>query len=171
MISNRLTFDSCGVEPADIIEHLQLIFIELPKFPVHSAEEKRLQLLWLRFLREINEKIVAVSQELLDVPEIAEAVSLVEESAYTASELAIYSSYRDQVRREKNLIRDKYVEGMAQGLAKGETLGMQKGLQQSIEQIALNMLKAGKPVEDISVLTGLPREAITQLSLGPCRDF
>ncbi|MDF3055301.1 MAG: hypothetical protein K0Q74_1208, partial [Gammaproteobacteria bacterium] len=42
-------------EQSDVIEHLQLVFIELPKFPVQSPNEKKLRLLWLRFLREINE--------------------------------------------------------------------------------------------------------------------
>ena len=37
----------------------------------------------------------------LDVPEIAEAVGLAEESAYTPGELEVYQSYWDQVRREK----------------------------------------------------------------------
>ena len=55
----------------DVIEHLQLVFIELPKFPIQSPEEKQLRLLWLRFLREVDEKTTTVSQELLDVPEIA----------------------------------------------------------------------------------------------------
>ena len=50
---------------SDVIEHLQLIFIELPKFPVQSSDEKKLRLLWLRFLREIDEKTKTVSQELL----------------------------------------------------------------------------------------------------------
>jgi predicted transposase/invertase (TIGR01784 family) len=62
-------------EHRDIIEHLQLIFIELPKFPVQSSEEKQLRLLWLRFLREINEHTVNVSEDLLAVPEISEAVT------------------------------------------------------------------------------------------------
>lgn len=66
---------------SDIIEHLQLVFIELPKFPIHSPDEKKLRLLWLRFLREIDEKTTTVSKELLDVPEIAEAIEL-EISAY-----------------------------------------------------------------------------------------
>jgi hypothetical protein len=82
---------------SDVIEHLQLIFIELPKFPVHSPDEKKLRLLWLRFLREIDEKTKTVSEELLEVPEIAKAVELAEESAYTPGELAYYESYWDQV--------------------------------------------------------------------------
>jgi predicted transposase/invertase (TIGR01784 family) len=63
-----------GDAEGDIIHYLQLIFIELPKFPIHSPEEKKLRLLWLRFLREIDEKTTTVSQELLDIPEIAQAV-------------------------------------------------------------------------------------------------
>lgn len=70
-------------DKADVIDHLQLIFIELPKFPIHSPNEKKLRLLWLRFLREIDETTKAVSQELLDIPEIAEAIRLTEEAAYT----------------------------------------------------------------------------------------
>lgn len=38
-------------ENSDVIDHLQLIFIEPPKFPIHSSDEKKLRLLWLWFLR------------------------------------------------------------------------------------------------------------------------
>src|SRR3990167_7398345 len=48
---------------SDVIEHLQLIFIELPKFPIQSPDEKKLRLLWLRFLREIDEKTTTVSKD------------------------------------------------------------------------------------------------------------
>src|SRR3990167_8057171 len=64
-----------GSDEGEVIEHLQLIFIELPKFPVQSSDEKQLRLLWLRFLREIDEKTNHVSKELIDVPEIAEAIT------------------------------------------------------------------------------------------------
>lgn len=104
-----------GMVNGDVIEHLQLVFIELPKFPVSSPHEKKLRLLWLRFLREINESTTSISQELLDVPEIAKAIELVEESAYTPAELSVYQSYWDQVSREKTLIHDKYTEGKAEG--------------------------------------------------------
>jgi predicted transposase/invertase (TIGR01784 family) len=128
---------------SDLIEHLQLIFIELPKFPIQSSEEKKLRLLWLRFLREIDEKTTTVSQELLDVPEIAQAIELAEESAYTPGELNLYESYWDQVSREKTLIMDKYAEGKAEGLAEGEAKGIEKG----IEKIAINMLKDNEALD------------------------
>ena len=133
---------------SDVIEHLQLVFIELPKFPIHSPDEKKLRLLWLRFLREIDEKTTVVSKELLDVPEIAQAVELAEESAYTPGELEVYESYWDSVRREKTLMMDKYAEGLV--------VGEQKG----IKMIAINMLKANKSLDEISLLTGLTLDAI-----------
>lgn len=73
----------------------------------------------MRFLREIDEKTTTVSQELLDIPEIAQALELAEESAYTPGELNLYESYWDQVSREKTLIMDKYAEGLAEGKAEG----------------------------------------------------
>ena len=45
--------------------------------------ERKMQVLWLRFLTEINKKIEEIPQELLDNPEISKAIRLVEESAYT----------------------------------------------------------------------------------------
>ena len=154
---------------SDIIEHLQLIFIELPKFLIQSTEEKKLRLLWLRFLREVDEKTTTVSTDLLEVPEIAQAIELAEESAYTPGELTLYESYWDQVSREKTLIMDKYAEGLAEGIEKGIEQGIEKGIEQGIEQgiekIAINMLKANKPLDEISLFTGLSEDAIARIKI------
>src|SRR3990167_5668600 len=138
----------------DVIEHLQLIFIELSKFPIQSADEKKLRLLWLRFLREIDEKTTTVSKDLLAIPEIAQAVELAEESAYTPGELNSYESYWDQISREKTLIMDKYAEGKAEG----EQIG--------IEKIAINMLRDHEPLDKISRFTGLSQDNIVKLKGG-----
>jgi predicted transposase/invertase (TIGR01784 family) len=140
---------------SDLIEHLQLIFIELPKFPIQSSQEKKLRLLWLRFLREIDEKTTTVSKDLLQVPEIAYALALAEESAYTPGELNLYESYWDQVSREKTLVMDGIEKGIAQGI--------KQGIEQGIEKIAINMLKANKSLDEISLFTGLSEEAIATL--------
>ncbi|CAN5288934.1 hypothetical protein BH10PSE19_BH10PSE19_05920 [soil metagenome] len=108
-------------DPAnDVIEHLQLVFIELPKFPIHSTKEKQLRLLWLRFLREIDEKTVNVSQDLLDIPDIAEAIVLSEQAAYTPGELLAYETYWDAVSTERTMWNGRYAEGIAKGRAEGE---------------------------------------------------
>lgn len=139
----------------DIIEQLQLIFIELPKFKVKSSEEKKLRLLWLRFLREVNEKTNQVSQDLLDVPEISEAVILAEEAAYTKGELNAYESYWDSVRTEKTLLIGRFEEGLETGIERGKIEG-------KIE-IATNMLKANKPLDEISLFTGLSLQELESL--------
>ena len=143
----------------DVIEHLQLIFIELPKFPIQSPEEKQLRLLWLRFLREINEKTTIVSQELLDVPEIAQAVELTEESAYTPGELSLYESYWEQVSREKTLISGNYYKGLVEGEAKGKA----EGKAEEKHEIARNLLSQDVSIEIVVASTGLTREDVEKL--------
>lgn len=164
-----------GSQDGDLIDHLQLIFIELPKFPIHSSEEKKLRLLWLRFLREINEKTAIVSHELLAVPEIAEAVELAEESAYTKTELEFYESYWDQVRREKTLMSEKYtkgkaegkaeglIEGKAEGLVEGKAEGLAEGEVKGKRDAARKMLILGFAVATIAEATELTEEEIERL--------
>ncbi len=144
-----------GILDSDVIEHLQLIFIELPKFPIYSPNEKKLRLLWLRFLREIDGKTKTVSNELLDVPEIAQAIALAEESAYSPGELDVYESYWDQVRREKTLMIDKYDEGKAEGRAEGKAEG--------IREIAKKQRLRGVAVDIIAEDTGLSVDDIIKL--------
>ena len=69
------------------IKDLQLVFIELPKFKAKNYQEKKLQVLWLRFMSELNEKTNQVPAEWLEVPEIKQALDLAEEAAYTPAEL------------------------------------------------------------------------------------
>ena len=59
--------------------------------------------MWLRYLTEIDEKTKEVPAELLANPEIAKAVSEIEESAYTEEELLGYDEFWDMVSVEKTL--------------------------------------------------------------------
>ncbi len=86
-----------------VIDGLHLVFVELPKFTPHTFTEKKMQVLWLRYLTEINEKTKEVPAELLANPEIAKAVSEIEESAYTEEELLGYDEFWDMVSVEKTL--------------------------------------------------------------------
>lgn len=53
-----------------VINGLQLVFVELPKFTPHTYSEKKMEVLWLRYLTEIDEKTTKVPEELLENPEI-----------------------------------------------------------------------------------------------------
>ena len=65
-------------ETKEVIEGLRFIFIELPKFTPKSYGDKRMQVLWLRYLTEIDEDTREVPKELLDNPEIGKALEEVE---------------------------------------------------------------------------------------------
>lgn len=157
-----------GAYATNVIEHLQLIFIELPKFPAQSPEEKKLKLLWLRFLREINEKTIDVSSDLLDIPEISEAIALSEEAAYTPGELNSYQSYWDSVRIEKTLMLGRFEEGKAEGLAEGEVKGKIEGIAEGEHKKAIEIAKGlildGVDLSIIERASGLSMETLTELA-------
>lgn len=139
----------------EIIDQLQLVFIEIPKFPIESKQDKKLRILWLRFMREVNADTRQVAPELLAVPEIKEALDLAEEAAYSNGELAAYESYWKQISTERSLIDGYFEKGLAQGLAKGRD--------QTMHDIAKKLLLAGVAVSIISACTKLSLNEIDEL--------
>ena len=132
------------VEHSDrIIEGLHFVFVELPKFTPHTYKEKKMHVLWLRYLTEIDEKTREVPQELLDNPDIKKAVAQLEESAFTDAQLRGYEKFWDTVSVEKTLINSAERKGRAEGRAEG------------IKQTARHMKAKGYPLADISDVTGL----------------
>lgn len=88
-----------------VIEGLHFTFIELPKFQPYSIEEKKMAVLWLKFLTEIDENTTQVPQELLDNPETSKALETVEESAMTKEELWAYDDFWDKLGAERFVCR------------------------------------------------------------------
>ena len=150
-------------EKQEVIEHLQLVFVELPKFPVRSHADKQLRLLWLQFLREIDEKTVEPSSELLAIAEIAEALKLAEEAAYSAGELMAYEDYWDSVRREKTFEHEKYEQGMTLGEAQGRMKGRIEGRIEGKLEVARQALLKGLDLQTISELTDLDYETLKKI--------
>ncbi len=139
------------VNPPDCLDYLHLIFVELPKVPLNSHKRKKLGILWLRFLREINEETRKVAPELLEIPEISEAIQLSEEAAYSLLELKYYESYWDEIRRVNTLVAGGRDEGKAEGKA------------EALHEVALKMLAKDQSFADIMALTGLTLEALEAL--------
>ena len=84
-----------------VIEGLHFTFIELPKFTPHSVAEKRMAVLWLRFLTEIGADTMSPPKDLVENPEISKALEEVEITAFTEEELRAYDKFWDVVRTEK----------------------------------------------------------------------
>lgn len=158
-----------------VIDGLQLIFVELPKFSPHSFSEKKMQVLWLRYLTEINEHTREVPQELLDNPEVKKAVTALEESAFTDAQLLGYEKFWDIISVEKTLCssyeRKGRTEGREEGLAEGREEGLAEGLEKGLAEgrtaerieIARNMKKLGVPAAVITQATSLTDDEIARL--------
>lgn len=154
--------------PPKIIEGLHLVFVELPKFKPLTREHQKLRLLWLGFLRELGEKTQTVDPDFLKVQEIQEAVELSQEAAYTPEELAFYEGYWDAVSTEKTIWFEKHAQGRAvgraEGLAEGRAVGKAEGLAEGKKEVAMQLLRAGFPIEQVSKTSGISVEELKKFS-------
>ena len=130
-----------------VIEGLCFTFIELPKFTPHTITEKRMTILWLRFLTEINDKTKEVPAELLENPEINKALEEVKISAFTDAELRAYDKFWDVISSERTLLSGSYDEGKAAALL----------------EVAKNMKAKGMDVKTIIEMTGLDKEDVEKM--------
>ena len=120
-----------------VIDGLHLIFIELPKFKPHNYSERKMQVLWLRYLTEITERTRQAPQELLDNPEVHKALTELEESAFTDAELLGYDKFWDIISVERTLIgsvKRRYNEGLQKGMEKGMQRGIKEGMQRGMKE-------------------------------------
>ena len=146
-----------------VIEGLHFTFIELPKFTPHSIADKRMMVLWLRFLTEINSNTKDIPSDLLNDPEIGKAVEELEISGFTDAELRAYDKFWDSVSVERTLLDDRYQKGMEKGIETGFEKGMEKGMSQRSLEIAKKMLAKGMDEASIMDMTGLTAEEIKLL--------
>ena len=146
-----------------VIEGLHFTFIELPKFTPHSISDKRMMVLWLRFLTEINANTQEVPSDLLRDPEIGKAVEELKISGFTDAELRAYDKFWDSVRVEKTLQYDSYQQGMEKGIKQGMAKGEEVGKSQRSIEIAKNMLAKGMDAATVMEITGLTESQMQQL--------
>ena len=86
-----------------VIDGLHLIFVELKKFKPTTFSEKKMQVLWLRFLTEINDDTREAPAELLENAEVSEALEIVERAAFDDGEMRAYDKFWDNVSVQKTL--------------------------------------------------------------------
>ena len=134
-----------------VIEDLHFTFIELPKFTPHSIADKRMMVLWLRFLTEINSDTKEIPADLLNDPEIGKAVEELEISGFSDAELWAYDKFWDSVSVERTLIDDSYKKGI------------EKSMNQRSLEIARKMLAKGMDEATVMDMTGVTAEEIKLL--------
>lgn len=142
-----------------IIEGLHLTFVELPKFKPQTIAERKMAVLWLRFLTEINEETTVVPDELLQNPETSKALKKVEESAYTEHEMDAYEDFWDKLGAERLLL----VDSNSISRKEGRKEGREEGRKEERKDMAKKMLAMGMEKTTITKLTGLSDNELTML--------
>jgi predicted transposase/invertase (TIGR01784 family) len=117
----------------DVFPGMEFVMVELPKFNPIAFADRKMAVLWLRFLREIKDKINEVSEDLLNDKIISKAVNICEVGAYTPTELATYEAYWDAVSVERTLANSNFRKGKAEGIEIGKAEGIEEGKVEGIE--------------------------------------
>lgn len=159
------------------IKGLELVFVELPKFKPKDLEQKKLQVLWLRYLTEIKDGTTDISDDLLTNPDVKEAIECLQESAFTKNELEAYDKYWDQIRIERTIREDSHLKGREEGREEGKQIGLhigkqigmqegeQIGLAKGVYKTALRILRKGSSIAETIELTGLDNPIVQKLDL------
>jgi len=147
-----------------VLKGMELIFLELPKFKPQTLEHRKMGVLWLRFLKEINEQVVDVPREFLQSPDLCKALEMAQESAYSKAELESYDKFWDAVSREKTIQNDAKREGIAigeeRGIAIGEERGIAIGEERGEKKLAKKLIEQGVDLQLIIAATGLSSKEI-----------
>ncbi len=143
-----------------VLDGLHIVFVELPKFKAKNLTEKKMQVLWLRFLTEIDrDGADDVSQDLLDNPQTGEALEIVRESGLNDAERAAYEGFWDRVSIEatKQAYMDKAIAERDAANARADEAT------EKLRQSARKMKAKGFSADDIAELTGLAAGEIKAL--------
>ena len=165
-----------NVEHSDrIIEGLRFVYVELPKFKPKTIAEKKMAVLWLRYLTEINGLTETAPAELLENEQTRKALSIVEKSAMSEAQLNAYERFWMAITDEEGFLEARYYKGWEKGHEKGLEKGLAQGMAQGIVQglaqgehkkavaVAQNLKQMNLSVADIVKATGLTAEEIEKL--------
>ena len=136
-----------------IIEGLRFIFVELPKFKPKSIAEKKMAVLWLRFLTEISEKTLEAPAELLENSDTRKALSIVEKSAMNEAQLYAYEQFWDAVVNERVLREGAIKKGLEVGRAEGLEVGRAEGRAEAKAEARLEKLEMARKLKSMNLLT------------------
>jgi len=162
------------IDTEEVIPGLEFVLIELTdKFNPDTVSSligkgqrraiRKLMVLWLRFLKETNEKMSVLPAEMQKNDHIRKAAELCERAAYTPEELLKYEALKEHIRIERAVRegtrRDALAEGEAIGLEKGEA----KGRAEEKEDAVIRAYRKGHSIETIAEFTDLTVEQILEI--------
>ena len=153
------------IDSNKVLDGLHIVFVELPKFKAKNLTEKKMQVLWLRFLTEIDENAKSAPAELLENPQTSQALEILEESAYSEAEMLDYDRYWDQVRRDKALmddLEDAHAKLDAATAKLDATTAERDAAVEKLRQTVRNFKAMNLPAEQIAEATGIPLKQLEE---------
>ena len=160
----------------ETIDGIQLVFVELKKFTPQTWPERKMAVLWLRFLTEIDGKTRHAPPELEENPEVRKALEMVEVAALTPEERAKYDGFQDCLCREtRRANAEKKLEDAEKELARIPELQAERDaanaradaaeakMAQARLQTARHLKAMNLSAEQIAAATGLTAAEIAAL--------
>ena len=145
--------------PAHVIQGIEIVCIELPKFKPCDKGQKTMLELWQKFLNSINAKtgVEEITDDLLDNDDVKEALELCRN--LSEDEQRAFDSFWDMdfLRKDRDLTVEKI------GIEKGRAEGRAEGVKQKSVEMARMMKNDNEPIEKIVRYSGLTKEEILTL--------
>lgn len=143
-------------DPVEIAtDKFRTFIIELEKIEFKHAHRADMFSVWMMFIKNPE----SIPQEFLSIPEVKEAM---DELTFLSHD----KEFREEYEARQKLINDEYAalaiaeqlgekRGIEKGIAEGEAIGLEKGATAKAKETAINLLKIGLSIEQISQATGL----------------
>jgi predicted transposase/invertase (TIGR01784 family) len=129
----------CTEDTHQVIQGMEFVFVEIPKFKPTTTLDKRMTVLWMRFMSEVGtQDTQTIDQELLANPLIEQALKITERASLSEADLEIYHACEDKARVDELYAIDARKEGKAEGKA----------------ELIKTMHANGMSPEKISLMTG-----------------
>jgi predicted transposase/invertase (TIGR01784 family) len=132
---------------AESIEGLEVILVELPKFKAGSWADRKMAVLWLRFLREAKGYMAAAPPEMLENELIKKALDVCEYGSLSPRELAAYDAHMDSIRKEKSSNLEHHG----------------KGRQEKTVEVVLNCVQMEMSNENIAKAAGISPDEVAAI--------
>ncbi len=146
--------------PQRKLNGIEYVFIEIPKFKAANLTEKKIGVLWLKYLAMIENKKYPIPEEMMQVPEIAKAIQLLEESSYTVEELEKYDKYWDVVRTQASMLHDAEAKGLETGKQIGKEIGMEIGVENTTVNVIVRCYNQGLSLSLMEAISGRSQDEI-----------
>ena len=165
--SSPLVFEECNNDSILPDLPLKMIFIDLSGAKSGTYFQPSDKLLWLHFLRDTGADGTEIDVDTVTSPEVRQALSLLDSSAYSSEELREYTLFLDKTRAAGTAADSIFRNGFDQGYAKGFEEGFDRwyregvgsgitaGTRQQQRESAGRMKAEGVPEEDIIRWTGI----------------